>query len=190
MSERQAGSFWPDFIRFIIISVLIVVPVRAWVAQPFIVRGASMEPTFRDGEYLIIDELSFQFRRPERGEVVVFRFPGDTSKFFIKRIIGLPGETIEIKNNKVFLASDSGAKELKEPYLFEALTTPDERIELAENEYLVLGDNRLFSSDSRRWGAVKKELVVGRAWLRLWPLNTIKLLPGFYKIELKHGATS
>ncbi len=190
MSERKESSFWSDFIRFVVISILIIVPVRAWVAQPFIVRGASMEPTFRDGEYLIIDELSYSFRGPARGEVIVFRFPGDTSKFFIKRVIGHPGETIEIKNNKVFLIASAGPEELGEPYLSEALTTPNERIELASDEYLVLGDNRLFSSDSRRWGAVKKELVIGRAWLRLWPLEGIRFLPGFYKIELKHGATS
>lgn len=177
MPESKASSFWKDFARFIVVSILIIVPVRAWVAQPFIVRGASMEPTFQDGEYLIIDELSYHFRNPKRGEVIVFRFPEDLSKFFIKRVVGLPGETIEIRNNKVFLARSSEETELSEPYLSETLTTPDSLLQLGGDEYLVLGDNRLFSSDSRRWGPLREELVVGRAWLRLWPLNKIDFLP-------------
>lgn len=180
MPKAGASFFWKDFARFIIVAILIIVPVRAWVAQPFIVRGASMEPTFEDGEYLIIDELSYHFRKPKRGEVIVFRFPEDVSKFFIKRVIGLPGERIELRDNKVFLVRDAKREELQEPYLAETLTTPDVAVELGKDEYLVLGDNRLFSSDSRRWGALREELVAGRAWLRLWPLNRIAFLPGLH----------
>lgn len=176
--------FWSDFVRFLIISILIIVPIRAWVAQPFIVRGASMEPTFRDSEYLIIDELSYEFRKPERGEVIVFRFPEDTAKFFIKRVIGLPGETIEIENNKVFLIKDGQEQELKEPYLSEPLTAPGGLTQLGEKEYLVLGDNRLFSSDSRRWGTLPENLIIGRAWLRLWPLDRINFLPGLNRFQI------
>ena len=181
MFRDETGSFWSDLARFLIISVLIIVPIRTWVAQPFIVRGASMDPTFHDGEYLIIDELTYEFRKPERGEVIVFRFPEDASKFFIKRVIGLPGETIQIKNNKVFLITDDGEKEFREPYLTETLTAPDGTVELKAGEYLVLGDNRLFSSDSRRWGTLPENLIIGRAWLRLWPVTRVNFLPGFHK---------
>ena len=181
MSEHSKGSFFKDFLRFIIISALIIIPIRTWVAQPFIVRGASMEPTFDDGQYLIIDELSYDFRAPERGEVIVFRYPQDTSKFFIKRIIGLPGETIEVKDNNVYLDKGSKREEFKEPYLSETLTTPDGVVTLKENEYFMLGDNRLFSSDSRAWGPLVRNLIVGRVLTRLWPPNKFSYLPGFYK---------
>lgn len=142
-----------------------------------------MEPTFDDGEYIIIDELTYQFRDPERGEVLVFRYPQDPSKFFIKRVIGLPGETIEIRDNKLFLAKGDEKKELKEPFLSEALTTPDEIIELKDDEYFMLGDNRLYSSDSRRWGTLARNLIIGRALVRLWPPTKINFLPGFYQYE-------
>jgi signal peptidase I len=183
MPENDKNFFWKDIIRFVIISALIVLPIRAWVAQPFIVRGASMEPTLGDGDYLIIDELSYNFRDPKRGEVIVFKFPEDTSKFFIKRVVGLPGETIEIRDNKVFIIIDSGSEELGEEYLSEALTTPNGVVNLDDDEYFVLGDNRLFSSDSRRWGALDNSLIIGRTLLRLWPLNSAGVFPGFYEVK-------
>lgn len=142
-----------------------------------------MEPTFDDGEYIIIDELTYQFRNPERGEVLVFRYPKDPSKFFIKRAIGLPGETIEIRDNKLFLVRGDQKTELKEAFLKEALTTPDEIITLKNGEYFMLGDNRLYSSDSRRWGTLPKNLIIGRAILRLWPPSKINFVPGFYHYE-------
>lgn len=177
------NSFWRDFLRFIIISAVIIIPIRTWVAQPFLVRGASMEPTFDDGEYIIIDELSYYFRSPERGEVLVFRYPEDPSKFFIKRVIGLPGETIEIRDNKIFLVKDKERTQLKEEFLEGVLTTPDQITTLKEGEYFMMGDNRLFSSDSRRWGTLPENLIVGRAFLRLWPPSSINFLPGIHKYE-------
>lgn len=178
MSPEEKNPFWKDFIRFILISALIIIPIRTWVAQPFIVRGASMEPTFDDGEYLIVDEFSYHFRDPKRGEVMIFRFPDDPSKFFIKRVIGLPGEKIEIRDNKLYLRKDSQPTELEEPYLEKAITAPNALIELGEKEYFMLGDNRLFSSDSRVWGSLERGLMVGRAWLRLWPPSKIEFTPG------------
>jgi signal peptidase I len=142
-----------------------------------------MEPTFEDGEYLIIDELTYHFRNPVRGEVLVFRYPQDPSKFFIKRVIGLPGETIEIRDNKIFLVDGDEEIELKEPFLEEALTTPDGTVTLDEHEYFMLGDNRLFSSDSRRWGSLDEGYIIGRAFLRLWPLSRVNFMPGDYNYE-------
>lgn len=179
MSDDSKSSFWKDFLRFIIVSALIIIPIRTWVAQPFLVRGASMEPTFEDGEYLIIDEITYRFREPERGEVIVFRFPQDPSKFFIKRVIGLPGEKIEIRSNKILIND----KELGEFYLEEVLTTPDGVVELDAGEYFMLGDNRLFSSDSRKWGALERHFIIGRALVRLWPPARIDFLPGKAKYE-------
>lgn len=175
------NPFWQDFFKFIVIAAFIIVPVRAWVAQPFIVSGPSMEPTFRDTEYLIVDEFSYHFREPKRGEVVVFRNPEDHSKFFIKRVIGLPGETLAIRDNKVFITRAGTTEELGEPYLAEALTTPNKTLEVGEDQYFVMGDNRLFSSDSRRWGFLPRELIIGRALVRLWPPTRLTVLPGFYE---------
>lgn len=167
-SAKKENSVW-EFIKVVIVSVAIVLPVRAYVAQPFIVSGASMEPNFYDGEYLIIDELTYAFRAPARGETIVFRYPLDPSEFFIKRIVGLPGETIEIKSGNVLINEGT----LPEPYLprgAEKETLPNLKIKLDENEYFVLGDNRPRSSDSRFWGALPREKIMGRALVRLWPV--------------------
>ncbi|HBB56910.1 TPA: hypothetical protein DEW47_02460 [Patescibacteria group bacterium] len=149
INENGGGIL--EFLKFILITAIIVVPVRLWVAQPFLVSGASMEPTFQNGNYLIVDEISYHLRAPKKNEVVIFRYPKDPSKFFIKRIIGLPGESVTENGKTTFLDND---------------------------EYFVMGDNRDASSDSRIWGPVKEDLIIGRAFIRLWPLNEIEINPG------------
>lgn len=138
-----------------------------------------MEPNFEDGDYLLVDELSYRFSVPERGDVVIFRYPQDPSQFFIKRIIGLPDETIEIKDNMVtvYIKNKPKGFVLDESYLaFEQKTFGNSVIKLESNEYFVLGDNRLQSSDSRRWGPVNKSFITGKAFLRPWPFTkTIKI---------------
>ena len=158
-----------ELVKIIIIALLIVVPLRAFVFQPFLVRGASMEPNFHSGDYLIVDELSYRFREPQRGEVIVFKFPQDTSQRFIKRIVGLPGDTVEINQGRIFI---SGVMLNETGYLPVSLGTSGEtKITLREDEYFVLGDNRPFSSDSRRWGVLLEEHIIGRTFLRLFPPN-------------------
>jgi len=174
------GVLW-EFIKFALIVGLVVIPIRVYIAQPFIVNGLSMHPTFESGDYLIIDEFSYNFlREPERGEVIVFRFPQDRSKFFIKRVIGLPGEEVEIRSGKVYIKSeiDENVLELEESYLPEQVTAPNGKWNLSEGEYFVLGDNRRFSSDSRIWGTLSEENIIGRALLRLWPIASADYLPG------------
>lgn len=144
------SEFW-DFFKFTLIAVITVLLIRTFIAQPFIVSGNSMEPTFDSGDYLIVDELTYRFSEPQKNDVVIFKYPLDPSKFFIKRIIGLPGETIHFEGRK---------------------------ITLGEKEYFVMGDNRPNSSDSRKWGALKEDFLVGKAFLRLWPLNKIGVSPG------------
>ena len=182
--EENCGenSVW-EFIKVVLISLAIVLPIRIYVAQPFIVEGNSMEPNFHNGEYLIIDELSYAFRKPERGEVVVFRYPMDLSKFFIKRIIGLPKEIIEIRGGRVFVfnAAHPEGLILEEDYARGFTAAPDLKnlkIELGEKEYYVLGDNRGFSSDSRHWGILPEGMIIGRALVRLWPVANLGLWPG------------
>jgi signal peptidase I len=158
-----------DTVKIFIIALAIVIPIRYFLFQPFFVKGASMVPTFENGQYLIIDELSYRLRAPERGEVIVFKYPNDPSQKYIKRIIGLPREELEIKDGEVFI----NKKQLDESSYFqtEIITTGNIKINLAENEYFVLGDNRPASSDSRVWGVVPKENIIGKVALRAWPFD-------------------
>jgi signal peptidase I len=129
-----------------------------------------MEPSFYDNEYLVIDEISYRFKEPIRGEIIVFRYPRDPKQFFIKRIIGLPGETIQITGNSVFV----NGEEIEEPYLGTDTETKGESvITLQSDEYFVLGDNRSFSLDSRNFGPLKQEFIVGKTWIRGWPFDKI-----------------
>jgi len=175
---------WWDTIKFGILVLLFVIPFRMFVAQPFIVQGASMEPTFNGFDYLIVDELSYSLREPERGEVVIFEYPKKKDVYFIKRIIGLPGETVKIVGEKVSIVTKDG-KEVKidEPYIGNRLSNYVNTT-LKDGEYFVMGDNRAASYDSRYWGPVTKEEMKGRAYLRLFPLSKVGYLPGDFKFEL------
>lgn len=174
-------GFW-DLIKFAVMALLIVIPIRMFIAQPFVVSGESMYPTFDNGEYLIVDELSYITGTPSRGDVVIFRYPKDTKRFFIKRIIGLPNEEVIIKNGKIKIINDGNPSgfSLEEPYLQEGFDTTM-TFNTGEEEYFVMGDNRNRSSDSRIWGALPSKLIVGRAFLRLLPFDDITYLPGNYK---------
>ncbi len=179
MSEEAKQTIF-DIVKFAFITLLIVVPVRAFVAQPFIVSGESMDPTYKNGEYLVIDEFSYHFKSPQRGEVVVFRYPEDPSKFFIKRVIGLPGETVTIGHSNVTITDPSGTDlKLDEVYLTTDFSYKPQEITLTSNEYFVMGDNRQSSLDSRTWGALPEKLVKGRVLARLLPLTKISLFPGY-----------
>jgi signal peptidase I len=189
------GGFVLEVIKIIFLAFVIIVPIRVFLFQPFFVQGASMEPNFENGQYLIVNEFGFKkttvalsdikffsvgaFREIVRQTVVVFRYPKDPSKFFIKRIIGLPGERIEIKDGsfKIFNQANPDGFTLDESsYLGkEVKTTGEQVVTLSDNEYFVMGDNRSFSSDSRVWGAVPSEDIIGEVLLRAWPLNEISV---------------
>jgi signal peptidase I len=176
--KKSTNPSWWEILKFAVITAAIVLPIRAYIAQPFIVSGASMEPNFHEREYLIVDELSFLLRAPKRGEVVIFRFPENPSMFFIKRVIGLPGEKVDIENSKITITDTSGKTfTLKEPYATGLTTTEVNHITLGADEYFVAGDHREVSYDSRRWGPVKVDLIKGRAYLRLLPPNEMAYLP-------------
>jgi len=176
---HKTSGFFAEVIKFLILAVIIVVPIRLYVASPFLVSGASMDPTFATGHYLIVDQISYRFSEPKRGEIIIFRYPNDTSKFFIKRIIGLPGETVEIKEGVVTVVAKDGivASTLQEPYIefqkYDTLVTT-----LSDTEYFVMGDNRKASSDSRIWGPLDEEFITGRAFIRLFPIIQVDLFPG------------
>jgi len=174
---EKKESFFKELVRLALIAVLIVIPFRVFIAQPFIVNGASMEPTFENGDYLIVDQLSYRFSEPQRGSVLIFKYPKDTSKYFIKRIIGLPGESISIKDGKVYVQNGDLEFVLEEPYI-KYEKNENLNITLSEEEYFVMGDNRLGSADSRLWGPLPKNLIVGRPLIQLFPFNKISIKPG------------
>ena len=175
-SKKSVKSFVIELVKIVIISLAIIIPVRYFLFQPFFVRGDSMEPNFSDGEYLIVDEISYRFNVPKRGDVVIFKYPKDPSQYYIKRIIGLPEERVDIRDGyvKVYSQDFSDGVEVDESYLPMNLKTPGNlEYELKDDEYFVMGDNRRASSDSRVWGPLAKDKLIGRVWLRGWPLAKI-----------------
>lgn len=179
--KKFAEGFW-DLIKFATIAIVIVIPIRYFIAQPFVVSGDSMFPTFHNNQYLIVDELSYNLGKINRGDVVIFRYPNDPSRFFIKRIIGLPNEKISINNGTVtiFNKENPDGFKLNEPYIDETFTTTAV-FNTADSQYFVMGDNRNRSSDSRVWGTVPKKNLIGRAYLRLLPFADASYLPGSFK---------
>lgn len=179
MPEEQRDSFFTELLKFVVIAAVIVLPVRLFVAQPFIVSGASMSPTFENGEYLIVDELTYRLEAPQRGDVVIFRYPRNPSEFFIKRIIGLPGETVTIAGGSVTITQADGTTvALDEPYVKNLGNGRDATYEVSDENYFVMGDNRPESSDSRVWGLMPRENLIGRAAVRLLPVQHIGIFPG------------
>lgn len=184
------GGFILEIAKVFLLALVIIMPIRVFLFQPFFVQGASMEPTFDNNQYLIINELGYKqteidnlftirpFKEIQRQTVVVFRFPKNRSQFFIKRVIGLPGEKVEIKDGKVTIfngENPDGSILDESAYLSGVKTQGDLTITLKNDEYFVMGDNRAFSSDSRSWGPIKKADVVGKVLLRAWPLDKINV---------------
>ncbi len=187
-SAQTVGSFVWELIRIFLLALVIIIPLRVFIAEPFIVSGSSMRPTYHDREYLIIDKLSYRFSEPKRGDVIVFKYPKDPSQYFIKRIIGLPGEKVRIDNGHVIIINTQypEATLLDETYLPNQSVTfgNAETITLGTREYYVLGDNRLASSDSRVWGILPYDNIVGKTWLRVFPLSNFSFAEGAtYKFD-------
>jgi signal peptidase I len=177
---RKIGSFFLDIVEISVIALAIFVIIYLFLFQPHQVRGNSMYPNFYDGEYLLTDKVSYRLGQPKRGDVIIFKAPKNEEYDYIKRIIGLPEERVKISEGKVWLNNNL----LKEPYLPEDYQTfagsfvqEGESISVPPNQYFVLGDNRNHSSDSRDWGTIPKENIVGKAWLRYWPPSQMGLIP-------------
>ena len=175
---KATGLFILEVGKVIIISLAIIIPIRYYLIQPFYVKGASMEPTFHDYEYLIINEISYRFSEPQRGDIVVLKDPRNGSQFLIKRIIGLPKETIIISDGRIEIKNDQYSNELEldeSDYLDPSIYTQGhENLSLNSNEFYVLGDNRNSSLDSRIIGPIKKSNIVGKAWIRAWPFKKFR----------------
>ncbi|PLX21590.1 signal peptidase I [Candidatus Parcubacteria bacterium] len=175
---KDAVSFIFELFKIVLISFLIIAPIRYFLIQPFYVKGASMEPNFYDHEYLIVDEISYRFNEPRRGEIIVFRYPKNPQEFFIKRIIGFPGEKVQVKDGKVIVYNKENPEglTLEETYLESNVKTyslNEDIVTLEADEYFVLGDNRNASKDSRSFGPVNRSFIVGKVLLRGWPFDRL-----------------
>lgn len=176
---NSLGGAVKEIATFLVLAVIIVLPIRFFVAQPFVVEGESMYPTFNSGDYLIVDELTYRLHPPRRGDVIVFRYPGNPSVFYIKRVIGLPGETVSIDHGAVSVKkADGSTLKLDEPYVVAEDATYTESTAIGQGQYFVMGDNRPRSSDSRVWGLLPENDIMGRAFLELLPASRIALFPG------------
>ncbi len=181
-----------EMVKILVLAAVVIIPIRAFLFQPFFVQGSSMEPNFDDGEYLVISEFGYKqttipvadikttpFRELGRQQPIVFRFPKDPSQYFIKRVIGLPGEAVEIRGGRVYIYNavhPDGYALDESAYLDPAVKTSDmKKTAVAESQYFVLGDNRSFSYDSRAFGPIDRTAVIGRVLLRAWPLDEIAL---------------
>ena len=177
--KSKISLFFMEVLKFFLIIVFVILPFRMFVAQPFIVEGASMDPNFANGQYLIVDQLSHRFEDPARNSVLIFKYPRDHKQFFIKRIIGLPGETVKMTDGEIRIFNTDFPEGFMLDQSYLKNTTRDTLTKiLGDDEFFVLGDNRPVSSDSRIWGTVSREEIIGRPFLRLVPLSKIGILPG------------
>ena len=178
----EMKDFSLETIKIIVISLIIIVAVRTYVMQPCCVSGKSMEPNFHDGDYLIVDEISYRIDEPKRGDVIIFRYPRNTKEFFIKRIIGLPGERVEIRDSRITIYNNENQKGImldEDIYIpLDTKTTGNYDMILKSDEYYVLGDNRSASADSRIWGALEEHFIIGKAWIRAWPVGDFSVFEG------------
>lgn len=166
------------WIIYILIIIGLTYLIITFVGQRTRVSGHSMEATLHDGDNLIVDKLSYRFREPERFEIIVFPYRHEANTYYIKRIIGLPGETVQVMDGCVYI----DGKRLEESYGLEVMNDPgiaEKPIQLGKDEYFVLGDNRNHSSDSRdsSVGVLHRDELMGRAWVRIWPLDSIGVIP-------------
>lgn len=198
ISQERAygmGGFLWEIVKVFILALVIITPIRVFLFQPFFVEGASMEPNFKDGDYLIVNELGYKktavglndstffevnpFKELERGDIVVFRYPKDETKFFIKRIVGLPGEKVKVSEGRVTIfntENPNGVLLDESEYLGRgSVTIKDVTVQVKEDEYFVMGDNRSFSFDSRDWGPLKRNEIIGKVLVRAWPLAETKV---------------
>jgi signal peptidase I len=178
-TSQKPKESWLDLLKFTIVTLAILLPIRFYVIQPFVVSGPSMDPQFKDGDYLIVDEISHRVVNPKRGEIIIFKKP-EEKKFIIKRVIGLPGETVELNGTevKIINSEHKDGLVLSQNFVEFPKSENPKTYKLGDDEFFVLGDNRPVSLDSRWWGALKSNEIVGRPLFRLFPFNKVSVFPG------------
>ncbi|MSU73908.1 signal peptidase I [Candidatus Kaiserbacteria bacterium] len=185
MQENSSSDIKKDSQRSLLVYTVVALGlalfIRFFIAAPYVVSGASMEPNFHDWQYLIVDRVSYDLGAPARGDIIVFDLPQNESRDLIKRIIGLPGETVVLSGQNVTIINDKNPQgfTLEEPYLDPANLTGGNELtmKLGTDEFFVLGDNRRVSADSRVWGSLPRKDIVGRVFLRLYPLSQLGVFP-------------
>lgn len=180
----SAGSFLRELIETLVLAVILFLVIRQ-VVQNYRIESHSMEPNFYEGQFVLVNKLAYKLGTPHRGEVLVFHNPNNTSEDYIKRIIGLPGDQVEVVGDTIMI----NGQELPQPFIHELNPAGSNYgpVVVPDNSLFVMGDNRPRSSDSRAIGPIDERLVVGRAWLRIWPLNLFGLVQHY---ELEPGAVA
>ena len=186
--KETIADFIIDIVETVVIALSIFAVVYLLAFQPHEVIGKSMDglDNFHNGQYILTDKLTYRFREPQRGEVIIFKYPLDKNYDYIKRIIGLPGEEIQLRNNKIYIYNDENPDGLplnengyiasNIPTSGRAFLSDEQRITIPKDSYFVLGDNRTQSSDSRTWGFISRNDIVGRSLFRYWPPNEIGMV--------------
>jgi signal peptidase I len=183
--KRKAGGAVREILETLFLTALIFLGVRVLV-QNYKVEGFSMEPTLDDGQYLLINKIGEHFHQPERGDIIVFQYPLDPTKSFVKRVIGVPGDTVEVRDRETIV----DGKALQEPYIKAPANGIYPRTTVPPNEYFVMGDNRNNSSDSRSWGMLPANDIIGEAWVSYWPPKEWGTVKEFRYPELAGASTS
>ncbi len=170
--EAEHPSLWRDLVESVILAIVLATLLRLFIIQPFYIPSESMEPTLMPNDRIIVNMLLYRFRAPQRGDIVVFRYPKDPSRDFIKRLIAFEGETVAIRNNYLYI----NGRRMDEPYLPRETMANFAPVKVPPGCYFVLGDNRNDSDDSRYWGPLPKGNMIGKAFLVFWPPNRIGVL--------------
>ncbi len=175
--KKFLASVW-EVLEVVLVSAVVVLLIRQFIAQPFLVQGASMEPNFYDGNYLVVDELTYRFSEPQRGDVIVHRYPKDPKTFFIKRIIGIPGDKVIVRKNEVKVFNKGVEIFLNEKYLpKDTFMIGGVEAQLGPDQYFVMGDNRMNSLDSRSWGPLDRKYIIGLVRFRALPVGELGIIP-------------
>lgn len=190
---KSVINFFFDFLETIVVALSIFVVIYLFILQPHEIKGSSMEPNFHNNEYILTDKISYRFKDPERGNIIVFKAPKNPDIDYIKRIIGLPGDRVKVEKGDVYIND----KKLPEPYLHDkSLLFPGSymqegiNVTVAPGEYFVMGDNRPHSSDSREFGPIPKKSIIGKAFLRYWPIKEIGIISGVNYLISEASRTS
>lgn len=171
--NKKHGMYLGEILESVAIAVILAVIIRFFLFQPFYIPSGSMEPTLKPGDRIIVNKLIYRYSQPERGDIMVFKYPRDPARDFIKRAVGLPEETVEIKDSKVYINDKKISQPFLEPGLQFGSFGP---VEVPGGSYFMMGDNRNNSEDSRIWGTLPGENIVGKAMFIYWPISRIGLI--------------